>query len=247
MSSWSKVSQIDASHFDNQTAYVAVNRIRCDDQAPYIYKTNDGGATWKKIVAGLPNEPINTVREDAVKKGNAFGYYNNSLGNVYGSMKSVLPYVIPGALGAGALSQQKYGGQPCYECGGMYADGGYYDCPDQEKDPVTGKCKADEVRSKQANAANKAATTDMNAWAKQVAAMDKEIARQNAAQAAGQLTFDYDWMGSPVDKSEKKAAMGQYKQFFQQNPNTFIADDTSGYSPEPVSYTHLTLPTNREV
>jgi hypothetical protein len=170
--------------------------------------------------------------EDAVKKGNAFGYYNNSLGNVYGSMKSVLPYVIPGALGAGALSQQKYGGQPCYECGGMYADGGYYDCPDQEKDPVTGKCKADEVRSKQANAANKAATTDMNAWAKQVAAMDKEIARQNAAQAAGQLTFDYDWMGSPVDKAEKKAAIGQYKQFFQQNPNTFIADDTSGYSPE---------------
>jgi len=48
--------------------------------------------------------------EDAVKRGNAFGYYNNSLGTVYGSMKSVLPYAIPGALGAGALSQQKYGG-----------------------------------------------------------------------------------------------------------------------------------------
>jgi len=169
--------------------------------------------------------------ENAIKKGNAFGYYNNP-GTVYGSMKSVLPYVIPGALGAGALSQKKYGGQPCYECGGMYADGGYYDCPDQEKDPVTGKCKAEVVRGKEAAAANKAANADMNAWAKQVAAMDKEIAKQNAAQLAGQLSFDYDWMGSPVDKAEKKAAVAGYKQFFQQNPNTFMPDDTSGYSPE---------------
>jgi hypothetical protein len=138
----------------------------------------------------------------------------------------------------GNQSDYEMGGsydQPCYECGGAvkrYDVGGYYDCPDQEKDPVTGKCAADVARGKEANAANKAASKDMNAWAKQVASMDKEIAKQNAAQTAGQLTFDYDWMGSPVDKSEKKAAMGQYKQFFQQNPNTFIADDTSGYSPE---------------
>jgi len=79
ITSWSKISQIDASHFDNQTAYVAVNRIRCDDQAPYIYKTNDGGATWKKIVVGLPNEPINTVREDAVKKGLLFAGSENAV------------------------------------------------------------------------------------------------------------------------------------------------------------------------
>ena len=129
----------------------------------------------------------------------------------------------------------KYGGQPCYECGGAikrYDMGGYYDCPDQEKDPETGKCKAEVVRGREAAAANKAASADMNAWAKQVAAMDKEVARQNAAQTAGQLSFDYDWMQSPVDKADKKAAMAQYKQFFQQNPNTFVPDDTSGYSPE---------------
>ena len=79
LTSWSKVSQIDASHFDNLTAYVAVNRIRCDDQAPYIYKTTDGGKSWKKIVAGLPNEPINTVREDAVKKGLLFAGSENAV------------------------------------------------------------------------------------------------------------------------------------------------------------------------
>lgn len=124
------------------------------------------------------------------------------------------------------------GGMPCYECGGMYAEGGYYDCPDQEKDPVTGKCSAEVARGKEAAAANKAANADMNAWAKQVAAMDKENAKQDAAQYAGQLSYDYDWMQSPVDKAEKKAAMAGYKQFFQQNPNTFVPDDTSGFSPE---------------
>ena len=78
ITSWSKVSLIDASRYDDNTAYVAVNRIRCDDQAPYIYKTTDGGTTWKKIVTGLPNEPINAVREDAVRKGLLFAGSENA-------------------------------------------------------------------------------------------------------------------------------------------------------------------------
>jgi photosystem II stability/assembly factor-like uncharacterized protein len=79
ITSWSKISQIDASRFDNLTAYVAVNRIRCDDQAPYIYKTTDGGKSWTKIVNGLPDEPINTVREDAEKKGLLFAGSENAV------------------------------------------------------------------------------------------------------------------------------------------------------------------------
>ena len=79
ISSWSKISLIDASRYDDNTAYVAVNRIRCDDQAPYIYKTTDGGTTWKKIVTGLPNEPINAVREDAVRKGLLFAGSENAV------------------------------------------------------------------------------------------------------------------------------------------------------------------------
>ncbi len=79
LTSWSKVSMIDASRFDNNAAYVAVNRIRCDDMTPHIYKTNDGGVTWKKIINGLPNEPINTVREDAVRKGLLFAGSENAV------------------------------------------------------------------------------------------------------------------------------------------------------------------------
>ncbi|HMY35583.1 MAG TPA: glycoside hydrolase, partial [bacterium] len=69
ITSWSKISLIDAGHFDVNTAYVAVNRIRLDDMKPYIYKTHDGGKTWIKIVEGLPDDPINAVREDHIKEG----------------------------------------------------------------------------------------------------------------------------------------------------------------------------------
>ncbi|HKS81355.1 MAG TPA: hypothetical protein VJR23_07595 [Candidatus Acidoferrales bacterium] len=69
---WSKVSQLSASHFDDETAYTAVNRFRIDDMHPYIYRTHDGGKTWQKIVNGLPDSPVNTVREDPVRKGLLF-------------------------------------------------------------------------------------------------------------------------------------------------------------------------------
>ena len=72
ITSWSKISLMDASHSNANTVYAAVNRIRCDDMRPHIYKTNDGGKTWKEIVNGLPNDPINVVREDPLRKGLLF-------------------------------------------------------------------------------------------------------------------------------------------------------------------------------
>jgi len=72
ITSWNKVSLIDAGHFDDQTAYAAINKIRVDDMNPYIYKTHDGGKTWEKIVNGLPAEPVNAVREDPLCKGLLF-------------------------------------------------------------------------------------------------------------------------------------------------------------------------------
>ncbi len=72
LTAWSKVSQLDASHFDDLTVYAAINRFRLDDLKPHIYRTHDGGKTWKEIVAGLPAGPVNTVREDPVRKGLLF-------------------------------------------------------------------------------------------------------------------------------------------------------------------------------
>jgi photosystem II stability/assembly factor-like uncharacterized protein len=73
LKSWMKVSLIDASHFDNDTAYAAINTLRIDDLRPHIYRTHDGGKTWKRIVAGIPNGTIvNCVREDPQRQGLLF-------------------------------------------------------------------------------------------------------------------------------------------------------------------------------
>jgi photosystem II stability/assembly factor-like uncharacterized protein len=70
LKSWAKVSLIDASHFDDDTAYAAVNTFRLDDLRPHIYRTHDGGKTWKHIANGIPDGGIvNVVREDPVRKG----------------------------------------------------------------------------------------------------------------------------------------------------------------------------------
>ncbi len=70
---WSKVTQLAASHFDDETAYASVSRFRIDDQHPYIYRTHDGGKTWTLITRGLPdNSSVDTVREDSVREGLLF-------------------------------------------------------------------------------------------------------------------------------------------------------------------------------
>ncbi len=69
---WSKVTQIEASHFDDQSAYASVSRFRIDDLRPYIYRTHDGGKTWRLITNGLPDSPVNAVREDPVRQGLLF-------------------------------------------------------------------------------------------------------------------------------------------------------------------------------
>jgi len=69
---WSKVTQIEASHFDANTAYASVSRFRIDDLHPYVYRTHDGGKNWQQITSGLPDSPVDTVREDPVRKGLLF-------------------------------------------------------------------------------------------------------------------------------------------------------------------------------
>jgi photosystem II stability/assembly factor-like uncharacterized protein len=77
---WSKVTQISASHFDDDTAYASVSRFRINDQHPYIYRTHDGGKNWKLVAAGLPDfGPVDTVREDSVRQGLLFAGTENSV------------------------------------------------------------------------------------------------------------------------------------------------------------------------
>jgi photosystem II stability/assembly factor-like uncharacterized protein len=80
LAAWSKVTQISASHFDEQTAYASVSRFRINDTHPYIYRTRNGGKSWQRIIAGLPDfGPVDTVREDAVRKGLLFAGTENGV------------------------------------------------------------------------------------------------------------------------------------------------------------------------
>ena len=96
---WSKVTQISASHFDDNSAYASVSRFRINDEHPYIYRTHDGGNSWTLITAGLPDiGPVDTVREDPVRKGLLFAGTENSVwvsfddGNHWQSLQLNLPH-----------------------------------------------------------------------------------------------------------------------------------------------------------
>jgi photosystem II stability/assembly factor-like uncharacterized protein len=67
---WGMISIIDASPFDEATAYVAMTRYKSDDTKPYLLKTNNYGVTWKLITNGIrENDFTRVIREDPNKKG----------------------------------------------------------------------------------------------------------------------------------------------------------------------------------
>lgn len=67
---WSRVTMMEASHFDASTAYASVDRHQLQDFAPYVYRTRDAGATWQPITRGLPaGVYVHTVKEDPMRRG----------------------------------------------------------------------------------------------------------------------------------------------------------------------------------
>ncbi len=70
---WSLISIIEPSPHDPATAYLAANRYKLDDFHPYLYKTNDYGATWTKITDGIADDDFTRViREDPEQRGLLF-------------------------------------------------------------------------------------------------------------------------------------------------------------------------------
>jgi photosystem II stability/assembly factor-like uncharacterized protein len=61
----SPVSHVEPSRLDPNTAYIAFDRHMLDDFRPYIFKTTDGGRSWKNISGNLPEKAyVHVVRED---------------------------------------------------------------------------------------------------------------------------------------------------------------------------------------
>jgi photosystem II stability/assembly factor-like uncharacterized protein len=66
------VSSIEPSRFDAATAYLTVDFHQVDNRDPFVFKTADFGATWKKITNGVAPSMLSyahSIREDAVKRG----------------------------------------------------------------------------------------------------------------------------------------------------------------------------------
>src|SRR5689334_5793417 len=73
ITAWSRVTSIEASHFDASTAYASVDRHQLQDFDPYVYRTRDMGKTWTKITTGLPaGVYAHVVKEDPVRAGLLF-------------------------------------------------------------------------------------------------------------------------------------------------------------------------------
>ena len=70
---FTRISMIEASAHEPGTAYLAGNRYQRSDRAPYVYKTSDFGATWTKIVTGIPGDDFaRVIREDKQRRGLLF-------------------------------------------------------------------------------------------------------------------------------------------------------------------------------
>jgi hypothetical protein len=73
LSAWSKISFIEASHFDPAVAYAAVDRSRLEDRTPYLYRTRDYGATWQLITNGIAGDSfLRGIRQDTESSGLLF-------------------------------------------------------------------------------------------------------------------------------------------------------------------------------
>lgn len=100
MPQWIMINSIDPSPFEKGGAYVAATMYKADDLQPYLYRTNDYGATWTRINSGIPKDQFTrVVRADPVRRGLLFAgteggiYASFDDGSSWQSIQGKLPIV----------------------------------------------------------------------------------------------------------------------------------------------------------
>jgi photosystem II stability/assembly factor-like uncharacterized protein len=76
------ISNIEPSRYDAGTAYITVDLHQVNNRDPYIYKTNDYGESWRRIVNGIPVNVfsyVHVVREDPTRQGLLYAGTENGL------------------------------------------------------------------------------------------------------------------------------------------------------------------------
>ena len=97
---FARVSQMDASQFDDGTAYFSARRPLLDDRSPYLYRTHDYGKTWTRIVTGIRSDDwMHAIREDPTRKGLLYAggqhgmYISYNDGDTWESLRLNMPDV----------------------------------------------------------------------------------------------------------------------------------------------------------
>jgi len=98
LANFTRISIIEASHFDPGTAYLAANRYQLDDFKPYLLKTTDYGKTWTTITTGIGEGAYaRAIREDPARRGLLFAgtetgiYYSANDGALWQPLQLNLP------------------------------------------------------------------------------------------------------------------------------------------------------------
>ena len=79
---WGTFSNIEASRYDEATAYLSIDAHQANSRDPFIYKTSDYGKSWKLLVNGIPKSPlsyVHVVREDPVRRGLLYAGTENGI------------------------------------------------------------------------------------------------------------------------------------------------------------------------
>jgi photosystem II stability/assembly factor-like uncharacterized protein len=67
---WSFITVIEPSSHAPGTVYVSATRYKLDDYRPYLFKTEDYGASWQRVDAAFPQDQITRMlREDPARPG----------------------------------------------------------------------------------------------------------------------------------------------------------------------------------
>jgi outer membrane protein assembly factor BamB len=95
------VSRVIASAYQESRVYLSLNGYRNDNFLPYLYMSDDYGASWKAIGKDLPNEPINVIKEDHANDGILYVgtdgglYVSIDAGNSFMQWNKGLPMSVP--------------------------------------------------------------------------------------------------------------------------------------------------------
>jgi hypothetical protein len=93
------ITRIEASRHQQGVVYLAMDRHRNDDRAPYLFKSDDYGHSWTSIAANLPaGGPIHALREDPLNPdllyvGTEFGLFISINGGASWQKQTYLPTV----------------------------------------------------------------------------------------------------------------------------------------------------------